>query len=332
MSKLIKIESTRDPSHLDLRWLPNNVCNFKCRYCFPGSNSGEFRSPKDMDLIVNNFNHLIKTYETRLGKKKTHLQIIGGEPTLWKDLDQFVSRIRENNNIYISLVTNGSRTLRWWEEHGENIDNVHLTHHVKEADVDHTIAVADTMFEFNKKITVKVLMDSTCWDDCVATVEYMKKNSKHKWFITVAEVIEQDNKQHYTKEQKAYMKWGVKRMASLTWLWKNRHLLKNGEIRYTESIGTFDDGKKIRAGSQTYLNKNLNSFTGWKCNIGLDSVFINFDGTIQGACGEYIYGLDYFHNILDKDFTTKFNIDLKQATCSKCLCVCSPETHITKQI
>lgn len=330
MSELIKVESTRDPKHLDIRWLPNNVCNFKCRYCFPDSNTGTCRSPQDLDLIVNNFDHLINSYKEKLGKEKVNLYIAGGEPTLWKDLDRFIHSIKEKQDVYISLITNGSRTLRWWKDHGHNIDNVHLTHHVKQANLDHTIAVADILYNHGKKTTVKVLMDSTCWDECVSAVEYLKKNSKTKFFIQVAEVIEQDNLQHYTKEQKSYMKWGIKRIPPLTWFWKNRHFFKDGEIRYTESVGTFDNGKKIRAGSGTYLNKNLNTFKGWDCNIGLDSVFINFDGSIQGACGEKVYGLDYTYNILDTDFSKKFNIELKPTKCSQCICACSPETHLTK--
>ncbi len=157
--KPIKIVSTQKENILEIRWNPNNLCNFNCRYCFPYNNTGEYKSPKDLDLIVNNFNFLLEQYKEKLGKTRIHLKIAGGEPSLWKDLDTFTHRIKQSNDVYVTLITNGSRTLRWWKEHGQLFDNVHLTHHVAQADIDHTMEVADTMYEFGKKITVKVLMD-----------------------------------------------------------------------------------------------------------------------------------------------------------------------------
>ena len=343
MTTPIKIQSTREDSYLDIRWMPNNVCNFKCRYCFPGSNDGDYPSPNDINLIIKNFKHLLNVYKEQLGKTKTHIEIIGGEPTLWKDLDVFVKEIKKEHNVYISLITNGSRTLRWWKEKGNLVDNVHLTHHVAQANLDHTISVADTMYELGKKITVKVLMDPTCWDKCVDAVEYLKKNSKHKWFVTVAEVIEPEattlgdiriiatDDLKYTSDQKKYMKWGIKQLPSLKWFWDNRNLISDGEIRYTESVATLENDKKVKAGSGTYINKNWNNFKGWRCNIGVDSIFINWDGTLKGSCGEFLYGLDYYHNILDANFKKSFNLEIKPTICSKFNCICAPETHLTKK-
>lgn len=342
MIQPIKIVSTQRDNLLDLRWTPNNLCNFQCRYCFPNSNTGEFSSPKDLDLVIKNFNFLLKEYREKLGKTRTHLKIAGGEPTLWRDLDEFIDRIKQQNDVYISLITNGSRTLRWWKEHGHMFDNVHLTHHVAQGDIDHTIAVADTMYEFGKKITVKVLMDLTCWDECVAAVEYLKTNSKHRFLITVGEVIEPEvpslsgtkivtaGKLEYTPEQKKYMSKGLRRIPGPWWWWKNKHLVTSGEIRFYESIATLSDGSKLKATPGTYINKNWNQFKGWSCNIGIEGIFIDWAGDIKGSCNEYLFGSDHYYNILEDDFTEKFSLNPVPAICTKCRCECSPETHITK--
>ena len=50
--KLIKIVSTKQPNILEIVWAPNNVCNYKCEYCWPGSNEGNHHSPGNLDLIV----------------------------------------------------------------------------------------------------------------------------------------------------------------------------------------------------------------------------------------------------------------------------------------
>jgi len=340
--KPIKIVSTQRENLLDIRWTPNNVCNFKCRYCFPNSNTGEYTSPKDLDLIVNNFNFLLKEYKEKLGKTRTHLKIAGGEPTLWKDLDVFIERIKKENEVYVSLITNGSRTLRWWKEHGHMFDNVHLTHHVAQGKLDHTIAVADTMYDFGKKITVKVLMDLECWDECVAAVEYLKTNSRNRFLIMVGEVIEPEVSDlagirvvnaedlKYTQDQKKYLSKGLRRIPGPWWFWKNRHLITSGEIRLYESVATLEDGTTIKAKSETYINKNWNNFKGWSCNIGIEGIFIDWKGDIKGSCNEHLFGLDYDYNILDSDFSKKFNLNPVPAICTKYNCLCTPETHISK--
>lgn len=340
--KPIKIISTQKSNILEIRWNPNNVCNYKCEYCFPGTNTGEYLSPKNLDLVIKNFNHMIKRYKEQLGKTKIHLMMAGGEPTLWKDLSIFIREIKKENDIYLTLNTNGSRTLRWWKEYGHLIDNAHLSYHISQADPDHMIAVADTLFEYNKKVTVKVLMARDRWQEGLDVIEYMKKNSKHKWFIMTGEVIEPEvmnlagikvidaNDIQLTTDQKKFLKNSLKRIPSLLWLWKNRKLVFGGQIRLYESLAYFENGKNLKAKSNTYINNNWNNFEGWSCDIGLDSVYIHWDGEIKGSCMQTIYGLDYAYNILDDDFVEKFNPEFKPSICTKKNCYCSPETHISK--
>ena len=338
----IKIVSTQKPNILAIRWNPNNVCNYKCEYCWPDNNSGDYLSPKDLGLIVKNFNHFIEQYKTKLGKTKIHLSLAGGEPTLWKDLAQFIEAIKKENDIYFSLISNGSRTLRWWREYGHLIDNAHLSYHISQADPDHMIAVADTLFEYNKKVTVKVLMDRKHWQEGLDVIEYMKKNSKHKWFIITCEVIEPEVAKignikvinaddiQITPEQKRFLKNPLKRIPNPLWIWKNRKLIFEGQIRLYESIATLDNGKTVRAKSNTYINNNWTNFEGWSCDIGLDNVYISWTGEIQGSCQQTIYGLDYSFNILDNDFVEKFNPEFKSSICSIKNCLCSCETQQSK--
>lgn len=342
MSHPIKIITTQKHNLLDVRWNPNNVCNFKCRYCYPNCNTGEYGSPKDLNLVTNNFNFLLNEYREKLGKTRSHLKIAGGEPTLWKDLDLFIEKIKEQNDVYVSLITNGSRTIRWWKENGHMVDNVHLSHHVAQANLDHTIAVADIMYDLGKKITVKVLMDLTCWDKCVQAVEYLKKNSRNRFMITVAEVIDTDisslatvreikvNDLKYSIEQKKYLSKGLRRIPGPWWFWKNRHLVTSGQVNLYESIATLDSGEIVKSKTETYINRNWNNFKNWKCNIGLESIFIDQRGDIRGACGQNLYGLNFNYNILSEDFIQKFNLNPTPVICSKYNCICTPETHVSK--
>jgi hypothetical protein len=338
----IKIVSTQKPNILAIRWNPNNVCNYKCEYCWPDNNAGDYLSPKNLDLVIKNFNHFIATYKQKLGKTKIHLSLAGGEPTLWRDLALFIEAIKKENDIYLSLISNGSRTLRWWKEYGHLIDNAHLSYHISQADPDHMIAVADTLFEYNKKVTVKVLMDRKHWQEGLDVIDYMKKNSKHKWFIITCEVIEPEVAKignikvvnaddiQITPEQKRFLKNHLKRIPNPLWIWKNRKLIFEGQMRLFESVATLDNNKTVRAKSNTYINNNWTNFEGWSCDIGLDNVYISWTGEIQGSCQQTIYGLDYSFNILDEDFVEKFDPEFKSSICAIKNCLCSCETHQSK--
>ena len=126
------------------------------------------------------------------------------------------------------------------------------------------------------------------------------------------------------------MKNPLKRIPNPLWIWKNRKLIFEGQIRLYESIATLDNGKTVRAKSNTYINNNWTNFEGWSCDIGLDNVYISWTGEIQGSCQQTIYGLDYSFNILDNDFVEKFNPEFKSSICSIKNCLCSCETQQSK--
>jgi MoaA/NifB/PqqE/SkfB family radical SAM enzyme len=333
-NKPIKIINNQHNDMLNVRWNPNNVCNFKCRYCFPESNTGTHRSPQDLQLVIDNFSYMLEQYKT-IGKTRFHFMIAGGEPTLWKELGTFMREMKSRFDMYFTLISNGSRTLRWWEEHSSEIDDAHLTLHVAEGNVEHMLDVADILYEAGTKTTVKVLMDPEYWDTAVEWVEYMKKYSKHPWFIQVAEVIEQEqvysktNKKRYTEDQLKYIDKESKRWPGPLWFWRNRHLFKD-HLKIYESKAVLENGKILKAKPGTYLNKDVNHFKGWECNIGLETVYIDWAGEIKGSCNAHVFNADPYYNILDKDFIEKFNLKNEPIICPYNDCYCLPETHVTK--
>ena len=326
---ITQIISTQSSDRLEIRWALNNVCNFKCRYCFPGSNEGNFPSPTDVDQLIDNFNHMLDYYSQHAEKKIFDLKILGGEPTVYKDLDKFIRGVKRKHNVYVSMVSNGSRTIRWWKEHGMLIDNLILSHHQQFADLDHTIEVADIMHAYGKKVTVHVLMDDIHWDECVASIGYMKQNSKHQWMIQTKELVSTPlYTASYTLDQRKFFKQELKRFPSVLWILKNLHLLVNGHIRFFESKYV-NDGKTKRATSQHYITTQENKFKGWECAVGVESVYIDFDGELKGSCGQHIFN-DSQYNILDAQFITKFNPKIMSSICGIEQCLCPAETHLTK--
>ena len=54
----IKIISTQDENLLQVRFFPTDICNFNCSYCWPGTHDGNFRYPKDLGSILENFKNV----------------------------------------------------------------------------------------------------------------------------------------------------------------------------------------------------------------------------------------------------------------------------------
>jgi sulfatase maturation enzyme AslB (radical SAM superfamily) len=52
---------------LRIEYMLGNVCNYKCNYCFPGSNEGDKPWP-NLEITKKHFSHLLDHYITQ-GKK-----------------------------------------------------------------------------------------------------------------------------------------------------------------------------------------------------------------------------------------------------------------------
>ena len=315
---IVQVFNPQPKDILRVEFMIGNTCNYSCWYCFKGSHEGTHRWTDDMEQLVTNFKHLFEQYK-KIDKKKLELHIVGGEPTLWPKLGEFVIEIRKAIPSYITISSNGSRTVRWWEKFGTVFDKILLSAHWKQIDVPHFIEVADTLHRIGRSPNVMVLMDPTAWNTCLDLIEQFKK-SKHSWFISAMEVMHETI--NYTEEQRAYVAKPTKRRPSLWHIWKNRmHLKDNPKVK-------FADGK-IKTVNRNWLVLNKqNDFFGWQCNIGVDSMMIDPAGTITGACRTRLFEN---YNIYDKDFVNKFNPDIKPKICDKRnTCMCQPESLLDK--
>ena len=316
----IKITSNLPNDLLRIELFLGNTCNYNCWYCYPGSHEGDIPWPK-LDLIIENLNHLIEYYRAQ-GKKRVHIHIIGGEPTLWKEFGIFVQQLKQKQKCVISISTNASRTLRWWNEYGHYIDHVMISCHQEQVDIEHVIGVADLLYSKQVSVSTKVLMDPNEWNKCVAIVDRLK-TSKKRWPVSVLEVFH--DSVTYTDKQKQYIGSSIKRWPNLFY-----YLRTNKMIRKNATVTFLDGNKKTVPHNWLSLN-GQNSFYGWSCNIGVDTIYIDPYGNIGGACGEKLFDLDFKYNIFDQNFNTKFNPILKPTTCKTLLCQCQPEINCTKE-
>jgi organic radical activating enzyme len=320
---LTQVIEGRQSNILTIELTLGNLCNYKCSYCFPGSNEGDKPWP-NVDILIKNISHLFDTYKKK-GKNKFELYIVGGEPTLWKDLSKFCIFLKNNYNTVIRISTNGYRKSGWWKENSKLFDAVEVSVHHEFADPAHINTICDVMYEENTNLVANVLMDPMHFDKCKAILEHLK-SSKRRWPIVakwVHFVIGTQIK--YTDDQKNYLKDPLKRWPNLFWWYR---------LRYNDQYKTWviEDGKKKKIADNYIILHGKNKFQGWSCNLGLDHLHVSMVGRLSGNCGQLIYGESFYYNLYDVDFSEKFNPIIGPVTCSKHSCNCGFESNLSKII
>jgi molybdenum cofactor biosynthesis enzyme MoaA len=322
-NKIKIISNTFPPELLRIEFMLGNLCNYRCSYCFPGSNEGDLPWAEP-EIVIKHFDHMLRHY-IKNGKTKFSMYLIGGETTLWRGMEEFCTHVKKNFDIYIQVSTNATRSVRWWKENGTLFDHVAISVHSEEADPDHIIQVADALFELGIFVNADVLMAPDNFDKCKENLEKLK-SSKHPWPIVTKPVYYKGKHQYDDHTQLEFLEQPYKRIPPMDWYHKTH------KKPPTQTVLKYQDGKIETLEGDGYLIANdLNHFYGWKCNIGVDTVKIFADGKITGNCQHKLYGMDEYYNLYDPNFVEKYAPNIVPVTCSKILCPCAPETITHKE-
>lgn len=320
--KIISIHNNWKEDVLGIDLSIGNICNYKCTYCWPGSNSGDHKWP-DYEILKENISHFINYYLKNTNKKVFDIHFVGGEPTHWPRLFDFVYYLKSNFNCLISMTSNGSKKLEWWEKISPYFDRITLSCHYQYVDKSKFRDICDLLYEKNIIVSVSAMMDPTAWNECVEIVEYLK-SSKHRWTIRYVEV--QGNSYHYNSDQKKILSKHRARGPNIFWFFRNNKY-------YRSKVTVIDENnKKHKFKDNEIILKKLNYFKGWNCSVGVDWVHIGMDGNISGTCGQLLYGGSERYNLRDENFNAKFSPTIQSSVCQQNICWCSIETVMPKNI
>ena len=319
--KIIKIQDNK-PKLLKIYYDLSNVCNYSCWYCFPDSHAGTEPWP-DAELVKHNLVHLIKHYQKNSDINDIEVNFLGGEPTLWKHLGSVAKFIKSQVKCRICILTNASRTLRWWEEYAEYFDHIGISVHHETADINHIIDVSNILYRKRISFYTGVLMDFKNWDKCVNIVDQLSQ-SKKKWTV-LAKPIHINGVSNYNTEQLEYLKDQVKRNPSLI------SFIQNYKIPRKTYKVTKENGETFTTKNPNYFSMNmLNHYEGWYCNVGVNYLYIDRTGVISGTCKQKLYGLDFYYNLYDENFLEKYNPNITGVICEQKICMCGGEASLTK--
>lgn len=260
---------TENDHGLTIDWMIANHCNYACNYCDPmlyGNTSGWPNVNSAISFFDKVHNHL--------NDNEKMLTLTGGEPTLWPDLFYFLENIHESYNI--TIVSNGSRSLRWWNKLSETkrIKHLVISVHMEYANIDYISQVIDVMSK-NTRVAVFVVMNPFKITEAKKfAIDLKEKDLYCK--ILLKSIM--PNRNISDKFVYTYDKETLKFMNEWHY-WK-----KNNNIT-SPSLGNslYINNKKTNNTFMDLVNNRLNCFKGWKCNIIKNRLAIGINGDIKGA-------------------------------------------------
>lgn len=307
---------------LFLTWLINNICTNACSYCPPGVHNGT-NHHYEWEHTERFINECFNKYGN------IHCSVSGGEPTVSPFFKKFVNLIYDKGGT-IHLTTNLVKSKNYWRDISFKFNSIAASYHpeymLSDEEDDLFIEKANYIGQ-TTNLGIRIMMLPTMWDKCY---NFYKKASKENKGYTIELVRILPNfgvgsdycDIVYTDEQLEILNLHIPEAV-----YPNLKDLR----RYTdESFLMYDNGtKEIKVLQDTvvYLeNSKKANFLNWECDIGLESLFVHYDGKIQrGNCG--VGGK--IGNICDFD-----NIKWPEESiiCNKTLCHCVADLLISKRI
>jgi len=261
-------------------WQLSDVCNFHCSYCNFASMGGVEGWPtyeqatKLIDQILSHSKHEYRTYN-----------LLGGEPTLWKHFSDLCTYIKHNDkNSVIQVLTNGSRTIRWWDQYAAYMDKVVISHHSHTAKPDHTVAVIAACQPYNS-VSVQLLMDYYNFDNCLDHFYYILDRAPGI-SVTVKKAeteLGSGQWQPYTDQQLAALEKAHQDSKLNNAKSSKIDRLPQYKKKFDRVLYGSDGNEEWITSNKDLIISKQNYFKGWRCNIGIDMLCVKSNGDLKPA-------------------------------------------------
>lgn len=265
---LVEIKNV-EPRVFQLTWCINNICTNHCRYCPTMLHTGKNHRY--------DWQH-VERFAREIMAQHEHIQlaIAGGEPTVSPWLKDLINLFLEKNHT-VGLTSNGVRKGAYWDDCLP--DYICLSYHAAFEDYSWVSRALETQTRVPHTIA-RIMMDPDRWDQCQRVYGMLKNSRLGVEAVKIVNWGGGSQTVTYTDEQ-------------LTWLEQAETKPPQGVKKtkpeyYADAV--FMDGTVKRV-SGPWANRrvtdDLHHFTGWQCDIGLDSLFVHYDGSYRrGNCSE----------------------------------------------
>jgi organic radical activating enzyme len=277
MMSLYKVEKATPMAYKFVEWKIHNVCNHDCSFCGDRHKDGS-----DRWFSLEKYKEYTDKIVAACDGQPFWIQITGGEPTLFPGLIELLVYMK-GKGAYISLISNGTRTLRWWEElkRANTIDHLFVTYHSEQTDNYQHIAEIINLFH-------DVPISTTCL--ITHSIESLSKSFAAHIYLSAhtgatillkAMSVAYDIYSQYSPDQLMKLQKGSIRgtlpnkiASSVPAQFHINHMLK---VTYFPATQKFIDPEAM-------MKMENNRFAGWECAIGQKNMRIDYDTVYRGVC------------------------------------------------
>ena len=308
----IKVEKAIPTDQKFIEWKIHNVCNHDCSFCGARHKDGSQRW-----FSLEKYKEYTDKLVAACGDSPFWIQITGGEPTLFPELLPLLEYMK-SKGARLSMISNGTRTIRWWKELQEAklLDYLFLTYHSEQTDDYQHIAEIINLFNDDPiEVICLVTHSLNSLDKAFEASEYIIENTGA--LITLKSMVygDFDIYECYTADELAKLKrnnWVYGKLRDKKVL---STIPEQYKIDHTLKIDYIDKNKQISANidPQLLMKMQQNKFLDWDCNIGSHNMRIDHDVIYRGVC--QVGGERHLN-----DSNIGFTSDYVKCTSNQCFC------------
>jgi len=312
--KYIRLEHSKE-EHRDwfvINWCLGNTCNYECSYCPSNLHDGS-KSWPDLQLIK----RFITKVKNHYLHKNIYFEFTGGEVTMFKHFID-ICKFCTDMDIKVGLISNGSRTTRWWEENKQFFDHVCLSFHPEHADEKHFIEVVKIL---NNEVRthVNIMMSPDKFDYCYSVANKVKNLGNLSMALQPLIVDFGEQLYEYNDFQKK--------------IFDKQHELISKHIKFTKTFEYYrgamrmvdSEGITKVSSAHRFISEKTNDWSGWQCFAGVEQLIVDMDGSIyRGWCKE--------GGVIGRIDNSEINLPLDPVICTKKMCHCNFDIMSTKEL
>lgn len=307
-SKIIRLDH-RHPDgskHVLIEWSLGNKCNYACSYCPKHLHDGSI-GWHPYETLISFLDSAHEHYHDKLGKGLM-VQYTGGEPTVYPRFRDMVKHAHERGYLQ-GMISNGSRTIRFWESVREFFTKISLTFHREFADPDHYINVVRCVSE-TTPVHCNITMIPEEFDNNLRMAERL-------WELDNVSVLLKPLREEFKGELYPYTQEQLQIMAQA----RGKPPVHVNWPRFGMKV-VYEDGTEEQCRVNEMVINKQNRWKGWECSAGVEQVVVTIEGDVFiGRCrvGGAIGNLN-----------TGVNFPDKNVICTKEECWCLTDMLTTK--
>jgi MoaA/NifB/PqqE/SkfB family radical SAM enzyme len=267
-----------NPEEFIISWNLGNTCNWSCSYCPSYLHDGTVDWAN-----IERIKPILLQIKNKLPNKKIRVEFVGGEVTLKNDFIDLMKFCREQdfNNC---VVSNASRTVRYWEELAPYLDVAVLSFHPEFASREHYEDIIRTCVDNNVNVNCQIAMMKDSFWNLAKYRDYLRET-----FPTVYT----DFAVLYDKENRFNHKNGY------FYDYDETHVQYLNDEGQKEFVIEYNNGEEHEYSINEVRSMNLNDFRGFICGSELTSIAVDYrGGTSISVCAQrgpvnvYKHGID----------------------------------------